>query len=103
MNELGPLTGINWAVVWGTVISLLLFGVLFNWLTLELSRRGHTEGYTWLLVVTGVAVTVIAAGFTIGWINTGFLFMFFAASGLPMAVGDIWRHVQARRMENGGL
>ena len=82
-----------------TAVGLLAFGIGYNWLVLELGRRGYDDGYTWLLVVGGVAVTAVAAGFTIGWGAVLLLGLYFAASGLPMALGDIYRHVRARRAE----
>lgn len=76
-------------------VSLLLFGVGFNWLTGWLHRKGYKDGYTWLLVVIGTAVTLLASGFLIGWLAVGVLFVLFACSGLPMALGDAWRHKRA--------
>lgn len=101
MNEFGTYLGVDLGAVAVTGVVLLAFGGAFNWLVGQLSRRGHTDGYTWLLVVIGVLVTVVAAGFTIGWPAVILLGVYFAASGLPMAAGDIWRHVAARRAENG--
>lgn len=99
MNELGTSFGNDLGAIAATAVFLFAFGIGFNWLVLQLSRRGYSDGYTWLLVVVGVAVTVIAAGFTIGWTAVLLLFVYFAASGLPMALGDIWRKVQAEAVE----
>lgn len=76
---------------------LFTFGVAFNWLTSWMHRRGYSDGYTWVLVVVGVAVTIGASGLVLGWTAVWVLFVLFACSGLPMAAGDIWRHVQAQR------
>ena len=76
-------------------LGLLTFGLVFNWSVAWMHRNGHSDGYTWLLVVAGVAVTVLASGFVIGWTAVLVLFGLFVASGLPMAVGDMWRHWQA--------
>ncbi len=92
-------SGINLGAIAVTAGGLLAFGIAYNWLVLELGRRGYDDGYTWLLVVIGVAVTAVAAGFTIGWGAVMLLGLYFAASGLPMALGDIYRHVRARRIE----
>lgn len=78
-------------------VALLLFGVLFNSLTAWLHRNGLKDGYTWLLVAAGVTVTLLAGGFLIGWQAVGILFVLFSCSGLPMALGDAWRHKQAVR------
>lgn len=101
MNSLGNISGINWDAIWVTSAALLAFGTLYNYLVLHLSRRGHNDGYTWLLVVIGVGITILAAGFTIGWTAVILLGIYFAASGLPMAIGDIYRHILARRAERG--
>ena len=80
---------------------LLCFGIGFNWLVSWLHRRGWDDGYTWLLVVMGTAVTLVVAGFTVGWPVALIVAGYFGCSGLPMAVGDILRHVQARSRESG--
>lgn len=100
MQDLGSHYGINLGAITATAVALLAFGVAYNWLVGQLGRRGYDDGYTWLLVVGGVAVTVLAAGMTIGWTAVALLGVYFAASGLPMALGDIWRHVKARRLEH---
>lgn len=75
--------------------ALFTFGMMFNWFVGWLHRSGHSDGYTWLLVVAGVAVTVLASGLVVGWQAVLVLFACFTASGLPMAIGDMWRHRQA--------
>jgi len=99
MQEFGTVFGTNLGAIAVTAVALLLFGSAYNRLVAELTRRGYADGYVWLEVVIGVAVTVIAAGATIGWPAALLMGIYFSASGLPMAVGDIWRHVQARRRE----
>lgn len=99
MESFGSSYGIDLGAIAVTAVGLLAFGTAYNWLVLQLGRRGYDDGYTWLLVVIGVAVTAVAAGFTIGWGAVLLLGVYFAASGLPMALGDIYRHVRARRIE----
>lgn len=89
----------NSGAIIATGAILFAFGTAYNWLVAELTRRGYADGYVWLEVVIGVAVTVVAAGPTIGWPAAILMGIYFSASGLPMAIGDIWRHVQARRRE----
>lgn len=75
-----------------TVFSLLfLFGAAFNWTVAELERR-KVEGYTWVYVVVGVAVTLVGAAFLVGWLNALLVGGCMAASGLPMMVGAARRH-----------
>jgi hypothetical protein len=99
MAELRATFGSELGAIAVTAVFLFGFGIGYNWLVLQVSRKGYSEGYTWLLVVVGVAVTVAAAGFTIGWTAVLLLLIYFAASGLPMALGDIWRKVQAEAVE----
>lgn len=75
-----------------TSISLLLFGVLYNY---------GIERFPWLAqrrsaeqVVGGVIVTLLAAGFVVGWMNTIILFILFSGSGLPMLIGSWVRAAQ---------
>lgn len=78
-------------------LALFLFGLGFNWFTSWLHKQNYNDGYTWGLVVIGVAVTVLASGFVIGWTAVLILLICFTCSGLPMAIGDIWRAVRAKR------
>lgn len=68
---------------------LLIFGVVFNWLFNHYRPR-LTEPYTAEWVVLGTLVTIGGAAcarpFTPGWVLACF-----AASGLPMAIGDAER------------
>lgn len=95
-------TGLN-GLFLGAFLGLFLFGLGFNWLTGWLHQRGDNEGYTWLLVVVGVGVTLFVGGFVVGWEAVGVLFLLFAASGSPMAGGDVHRYLQARRAEAQAL
>ncbi len=71
------------------LFSLFIFGLLYNRL-FNHHRPRLTEPYTAEWVILGVAVTVLGAAlgkpFTPGWVLACF-----AASGLPMAVGDAER------------
>lgn len=74
------------------VIALILFGVIYNFGIVKfpwLAQRRPAEQ-----VVIGVAVTVIASGFIIGWHTVIVLFILFSASGLPMLIGSWVRAAQ---------
>lgn len=81
------------AIDWTVLILALLLGHsaawLFNWLVDKTSA--YQEGYTWLLVVTGVSGTLALALLIVPWQYVTILLAFFGATGLPMAAGDIWR------------
>lgn len=89
--------GANSGAISAVFGSLFIFGLIYNAFISWANRRGYIEGYTWLTVVIGTAVTLFGAAFIFGLQAALILFALFAASGLPMALGDIARHVRARR------
>ena len=74
------------------LIGLFAFGLAYNWL-FNRARPKFTEPYTAEWVVVGTAATLAGAAlaepFTPSWV-----LCCFAASGLPMAVGDAERFVR---------
>lgn len=84
-----------------TLVGLFVVSVGFNWLVDYSERRGWEEGYVSFLVVIGVAYTVTGAaiGGLISWQDYQYLILAFVASGLPMIVGSVWRHVKVRELE----
>lgn len=91
---------------------LLAFGMVYNALVARLGRKYGNHGYTAWLVVVGVGCTLVGALPQIGLRNGLHLVAAFVASGSPMIVGDVLRHLQgesevARLMEeircNGNL
>jgi hypothetical protein len=76
-------------------VALLVFGVGYNALIHHLEQRGYAEGYTAILVVGGVAITlggVATLNYEAAMITLGA----FAASGLPMVIGSMYRHATMR-------
>lgn len=91
----GEEIGLNWGVLAAIYMFLLLFGIVFNLFTAWVERRGYARGYVSLLVVVGVAVTVgmtAVVSLPFALITAGA----FVASGTPMIVGSVWRHVTER-------
>lgn len=87
--------GLNAGAIVAIYLALLLFGLAFNIFTAWVERKGYIHGFTSLLVVVGVAITLAATAIislTFALITAGA----FMASGTPMIVGSIWRHVQDR-------
>ncbi len=78
---------------------LWVFGVLYDRLVGRLERRGYDRGYTAFLVVGGTAVTLLGATALVGWKNVLRTLGCFAASGLPMVVGSVARHVLERERD----
>ncbi len=58
---------------------------------------------TRILVIGGVAYTVIAVSWIIGLQHTLIVAGAFAASGAPMVLGSIARHISHRRAEERAL
>lgn len=94
MGECG--LGMDWVRIGVVSGTLLVLGVVYNAVVSWMECNGYDEGYTALLVVFGVAFTLVGIA-VLCWQCALVAFWGFAASGLPMFVGSWWRHVQARR------
>lgn len=89
--NVGTPSGATW-VVFGL---LFVFGFLYNLAVDWLERKGYDEGYTSILVVFGVLVTL--AGVAVIDVKAATLCLIaFAASGSCMVLGGWWRHVRIR-------
>ncbi len=75
----------------------------YNALLAWLERKGYHDGYVSLFVVGGVAYTLLTGVWLIGLEPTLILLAAFAASGLPMVLGSIWRYVGQRTCEERRL
>jgi hypothetical protein len=82
------------------VMGLVVFGVGYNAFVAYLERQpGGHEGFTGLLVVVGVAVTVLMLWPLIGAEAVCRLMVGFAASGAPMVAGSVRRYMHKRAQE----
>ena len=99
---MGAESGVNWGDVPAVALGLLVFGIAYSILIHYLHRHGLNDGYTWLEVVIGVGVTLLAASLVVGWPVVLALLVLFGASGLFMVLGDIYRYARARRAETRG-
>lgn len=90
-------------------LALVVFGILYNQVIGWTKKGGYLEGFTWLAVACGVAVTlgaVVSAfwlWFLKGWEWGIVMLAGFACSGMPMAAGAIWRYTAARKAEQDAL
>lgn len=85
-----------------TVLVLMIlfaFGIAYNAFVGWLERNGRDRGFTALLVVVGTAITLAGFGIVAGWRPMILAFLCFAASGAPMTIGSIWRHIQQREQD----
>jgi hypothetical protein len=84
---------INYANLPGVLLALVLAGYLYNALVVEnnamhmLARWRQTS----VEVVIGVTFTLVGAGILMGGQVMLLMFLLFAASGIPMIIGDFKR------------
>lgn len=77
---------------------LVLFGIVYNAVVGWLERKGYAEGYASLLVVAGVLATIGGISL-ISWQVGLLVTLAFVASGTPMILGSVWRHVRQREQD----
>ncbi len=93
MNDSGA-----FGALFGAILGAgLLFGLAYNVLIGYMRRTGLDEGLAWLQVVIGVLVTLLLAWPLVGLEAVLVLLALFAATGAPMAAGNIVRAWQARQ------
>jgi hypothetical protein len=83
--------------VFNILLLLVIFGYLFDKMITKMGNKA--EGYSWLMVVFGVAVTQIGAGMLDLILNWNALFvggLAYMASGLPIIRGAILRHLEEK-------
>jgi hypothetical protein len=94
--------GHDWGVILSVFGSLFAFGFVYNLVVAWLERHGYDEGYTAILVVFGVLVTL--AGVAAFDTQAALIALAaFAASGFWIVVGSISRYAQARRSDQRNL
>jgi len=87
--------------VFGAVLfGLFCFGVGYNAWVARLEHEGGDRGYMGFIVAVGVAVTGLGFVLIVNSLGLGLVLLAcFVASGLPMIVGSVQRHVRARARE----
>lgn len=86
----------DFGLLLAAIVILLLLGIGYNLLIAEWERKKYLEGFTSLAVVVGVLITLLVeAG--LNWQAAVLTLICFAASGLPMVAGSIWRYIKARK------
>lgn len=84
---------IDWPLMGAVVFGLFMFGIAYNALVGWIGER--KEGYTSLLVVGGVLITLLGAAI-VSWQAALWIVLCFSASGIPMIIGDILRYIHKR-------
>lgn len=75
--------------------ALFIAGFFYNLFTHWIQRKGYDEGYTALLVVGGVGMTLV--GIALLSREAALIVLgAFSASGFWMVMGSIWRYAQRR-------
>ena len=88
----GEVTG-DWRMIALVLMTLFFFGLSYNSLVNYLGER--KDGYTALLVVAGVLITLGGIAL-IDWRAAALALAAFAASGTPMVLGDIYCTITKR-------
>lgn len=73
---------------------LVLSSAAYNRYVVEWMENKGYDGWTWLQVAIGVAMTIGFGWLIYGWQFACQMFFLFVASGTPMIVGAIWRREQ---------
>lgn len=74
---------------------LVIVGIGYNALVAWIERNGYQHGYTSILVIGGVLITL--TGVAVIDVRAALVCLgAFAATGLPMVIGSIWREVRLR-------
>lgn len=93
---IGCETAPDWRLLVTVALGLLLFGVIYNEWVGRLDDQ--KDGYTALLVVVGVLVTLAGVAI-VDWRAAALVAGAFIFSGAPMILGDIWRANKRRQAE----
>lgn len=93
---MGGTFAVDWKMIGIVLSTSFIFGLFYNNFVGWLGKR--KEGYLGPLVVGGVTVVLVLSAFLIGLINTLLVAACFVAAGTPMAIGEIYRSIQAREL-----
>lgn len=89
----GCIPGVDWRLIGAILGGLFFFGCCYNALMHAMGER--KDGYTALFVAGGVLVTLTGLAL-VDWRCALLTVTLFAASGLPMIVGDVYRSIRKR-------
>lgn len=89
-------SGVISVQLWTVLGGLFLFGLAYNAAVAWMESRGYDQGFTAILVIFGVATTLI--GVAVLDERAAMLSLYaFVASGTPMVIGSWWRYVRRRQ------
>lgn len=81
------------------LFALVVFGIVFDRYVGRIEDEDPDHGYTAIWVVFGVLITLAAMSTVIGWFFVILVLAGFVASGAPMILGSIRRHLRNRRKD----
>ena len=77
------------------IILLLAFGSGYNKIIARCERKGYLEGFHWLACAIGMSFSLAILAI-IDWHSAILAASALFISGLPLALGEIWRYMRAR-------
>lgn len=95
--QTGCQIGCQPALYYITIIALLTFGILYNFLVGWMEKHHYTEGYTSFLVAVGVIATLLLILPIIGLTVFVILAIAFTCTGIFMIIGHVGRYMRDRR------
>ena len=90
---MGGLFVIDWKLIGSILFGLFMFGWAYDAFVGALQER--KDGYLAMLVAAGVGITLVGVAI-ISWQAALLVLACFAASGIPMIVGEISRSIKMR-------
>ena len=90
MGETFP---VDWRLIGSVLFGLFMFGCAYNYFVGALN--GKKDGYLAMLVAAGVAMTLLGVAI-VSWQAAVLVLACFAASGIPMIIGEVSRSVNMR-------
>lgn len=100
--ESGIGLGIESGLLIGVLAMALAFGIIYERLIAYLEASGRARGYTALMVIGGVFVSLALAAFLVGLQAFLLTLIVFSLTGSPVALGSFWRHTEERSREEAG-
>ena len=90
---MGGSFALDWKLIGSVLFGLFMYGCAYN--AFVGSLEGRKDGYLAMLVAAGVGITLIGVAI-ISWQAAVLVLACFAASGIPMIIGEISRTIQKR-------
>ena len=90
---MGGSFALDWKLIGAVLFGLFMYGWAYN--AFVGSMEGRKDGYLAMLVAAGVGTTLVGVA-VISWQAALLVLVCFAASGIPMIIGEIARTIRKR-------